>query len=522
MSACQPADAAGMEQLSPRRIWALTVTNFAYGFMLADQGLILAPLEAERLFSERASLGLAALAVCCGLSQLVGPVAGNWTDQYRSRFGRRRPCLVIAFTMVAVLTCALWVCSELLWSGMFLCSFLLQQIAWNVLLSVSAGLVPDLVPAHQRGAAGGATAANTLGGALSALMMVHLVPSLQLNMHYLFTIALGAMCAVLVCAAADERSSLQCAKPLATPSGQEAVGGLLGFLHSFRSMYELDWRKYPDFSKLLLSKACYCASVMVKGFLMFFIQDTFRLSNVVEEQALVAETAIAAESTAALSALAAMMLLDSTVAQMRVEDPKTKKRMEMKGSDCEEVGEATVNPGFLRARQAAAVGSGWMGLLWWGPLLVGLGVLRAENALQIGDPSAVAIARTWMPYMVAGTGVWGLGQGVYLAGDAALGYALLPDPEQASRYLGLSSVCASFGAMFGGAMTGFLLYSLGGGGAAKAVSSSPHGHGAPGYEFPGYAAMFILASVLSGGCCSIISAIHPTADCERARMVTAP
>merc|ERR1712008_591035 len=106
---------------------------------------------------------------------------------------------------------------------------------------------------------------------------------------------------------------------------------------------------------------------------------------------------------------------------------------------------------------ALILGSLWMGIFWYGPLLVGL---RVNQSYEGNRPAAEPV---WFPVMVAGTAIWGSGQGFYLAGDQALSFTLLPDKNEASRYLGFSSLCAFGGATIGGAVCGTLLTVVGAG-----------------------------------------------------------
>jgi len=526
---------ANLERLSPLRLWAVTSGNLAYGFMMADQGMLLAPLEAEHLFETQASLGLALMAVCCGVSQLTGPAAGRWSDRHRSRFGRRRPCLVMAMGAVWVLTSFLSVCSEMKLSFAFIGAFLMQQFAWNCMQTVQAGLVPDVIAADQRSAAGGMSAANTLGGAFLALMGVRFLGGVGVQAHYAMTVSVGMMCCVLVCLAANETPT----NNIETKANE--VYDPLSFLRHIKSCYEFDPARHPQFAKLLLSKTLYCSSVMVKGFLLFFIQDTFKLKDGHKEQAIVGDTAVAAEAVAAFAAVAAMALLDVASAELAT-GSTTKKRSEddpqetspLPGvSDVSPDGEPYVDPnsatsvGAVRARMFTLFGSFWMCVMWIGPLLVGLGVLRDSEAMVRANVAVdrQALSDAWSPYMVLGTAVWGIGQGVYLAGDQALSYALLPDPEEASRLLGLTSICAAAGAVFGGSVTGLLLYTLGGSGKEpSALHPEPLllgvGPTAPGYAYPGYAGMFLLASALSGASCLVLRTVRTPAELcgERARI----
>jgi len=361
-----------------------------------------------------------------------------------------------------------------------------------VLLSIQAGLVPDLVPQKQQGAAGGASAANVLCGALLALLTVRISSKLDYHLHYLFTAGLGFFFSCIVCLAANEQSSI---------SAMTQTHNKPGLCRQVKECYTLDLRRHREFSILLLSKALYCASVMVKGFLLFFIQDTFLLNDASVEQTLVANSAIAGETAAAISAIFATLMLG---VQARDQAPNLKS----KPYEVEEAGKCpsscvrnspecdpVLPSGIVPARRAGLCGAFWMGLFWFGPLLVGLCVQRER------EDKAVA-AKEWSPYMIVGTAVWGIGQGVYLAGDQALNYMLLPDPAQAARLLGLTSVCACVGAVFGGAAFGMLLYSFG---THDPTASSWR----PGYSFGGYAAMFLLAVCLSWCCGFALRSIQP-------------
>merc|ERR1719245_449066 len=113
--------------------------------------------------------------------------------------------------------------------------------------------------------------------------------------------------------------------------------------------------------------------------------------------------------------------------------------------------------------------------------------------------------------MVAGTAIWGVGQGVYLAGDQCLGYGLLPDQNEASRFLGLTSVVSATGGIVGSGLFGGLLYLFGQIGKNSAGQSPDR----PGYAYAGYAAMFSFAMCLSAASFVVLCFINPTSPCQR-------
>merc|ERR1711933_9961 len=104
----------------------------------------------------------------------------------------------------------------------------------------------------------------------------------------------------------------------------------------------------------------------------------------------------------------------------------------------------------------------------------------------MGPGGGAEAATTWSPAMISGVALWGLGQGLYLAGDQALSFMLLPSTQEAGRCIGFVTLTTSAGAALGGALCGSLLAGFGDN---SALTSGAQ------YAFPGYAAIFIMAAI---------------------------
>lgn len=359
--------------------------------------------------------------------------------------------------------------------------FLFQQVAWNFLQTVQQALVPDIVPAEQIGTAGGMAAANTLVGALGGLLSVWFMRGQNFHGHYAIGMVLTVVCTWFVCLTVQRT-------PHDLPEmTTKEVADTNSWLQELKNCYKLDVERYPEFAKLMVSKTLYSASVMVKGFLLFFVQDIFKLQSLEREQAIVSNAAVSAEAMAALAACVTMAFLDA-------------RRLTCRGGDAKALARSFASSAHTCARSYTMLGAGWMALFWLGPPLVGFGVLQEPESIGVE-----AIAARWVPRMVIGTALWGIGQGVYVAGDQALAYALLPDQNEASRLLGLTSVSSAVGAVFGGSVAGGLLLLLGSDGEASGLS-------APGYGFLGYTAMFAFAMVLGVVCCLVLASMRPETE----------
>lgn len=461
---------------SPFAIWTFTALNVPYGFALAAQGLMVAPLEAERLWPESHSAALGAMAALAGAAQLIGPQAGHWSDTYRSSLGRRRPLLLMSVALAVSLTFSLWCLSMLQLRLSYLVVFFLQQVVWNVIVSTQAGLVPDLVPDEQQDLAGGFSAANILVGAVAAFAYVHWTKMWDYHLIYGTMSVLLLFFCVPVCVTAQEKSSLQMVLSDSSDgsegSGSSDEEGRSSWLRALKKHYTYDWFRYRDFSTLLVTKTLYCASVVVKTFLLFFVQDLFKSLPNSRYEDMVSEMAATAEVSAAFSALGLMLWLARTPSPSKL------------------VAAPAPTVGARRSLVCLRGGASWMALMWLGPVVLG-GLANAQSPTT----DSKTLASIWLPRMLIGLGIWGVGQGVYLAGDQALAFVLLPDKSQASRYLGFSSLCTCIGSIIGGAVAAALLAIFGAGASS-------------GYSFPGYAAIFIFASILSATISVVASGIQ--------------
>lgn len=434
--------------MGPTRVYALTSINLAYGFSLALQGLLVAPLEAQLLWPQAASQAVGALAAIAAVAQLLGPEVGHFSDTYRSSLGRRRPMLIVSVSAVASLNIGLWYFALVRARTAYALTFLGQQIGWNVIMSSQAGLAPDVVPEELLGFSGAASAANVLIGAFLAFVSMANLTFLEYHYYYGVQVIFLLSCCALVCVLAGEKSSLD-------QPGDDCKT-FSQWCSRVVEHYSFDWRAYPDFTLLLLTKTLYCASVVVKMFLFFFCQDTFNLPSLAAEENLLSKCAVGAEVGAALAAILTMMF---------------------------------VGRGSKRSLRAVTYGAAWMGVMWIVPSLVGY------RAQQVGAKASPKWSMSLIPWFIFGTTIWGFGQGAYLAGDQALSLNLLPDPEQASRYLAFSSICAFVGTAIGGLAAGGLLASLGGG-------------QKKGYAYPGYIGIFTFAVVLSWILAAVASCIR--------------
>ncbi len=113
------------------------------------------------------ALFLGALAALGAVTALIlQPTIGALSDRTRTRFGRRRPFMLVGAGGLLV-GLALLALSHVL--ALFIGGLFIVLIANTISSTASQGLVPDCVPTHQRGAASGFVGLMTLLGTVGSL-----------------------------------------------------------------------------------------------------------------------------------------------------------------------------------------------------------------------------------------------------------------------------------------------------------------------------------------------------------------
>ena len=162
-----------MKRLNVREQLTLSLLWFSLNFQTAALLPIVIPAQLL-LFVAPGSVGNAQQAVALGwlsaggalIALLAQPLTGAASDRTTSKFGRRRPYVVLAAAIYVVGMVAL------AWSpvfAIFIGGFLLTQIAANVGTASYQGLLPDRVPVEQRGAASGYLGMMTILGNVGSL-----------------------------------------------------------------------------------------------------------------------------------------------------------------------------------------------------------------------------------------------------------------------------------------------------------------------------------------------------------------
>ena len=181
-----------MKRFRPADYVSISVYWFALSYLWNSLHPIVLPTLVPQLAP--ANLKGSALGIMTSLGLLlavvVQPLAGAVSDRTSSRWGRRRPFVLLGtlfdlvFLMGIVLAGNYW---------LLLAFYLLLQLASNTAQGPYQGLIPDLVPEGRRGAASGAKQlAEIMGVIVTALVTAQLVGQGQIPA------ALGTVAAFLI------------------------------------------------------------------------------------------------------------------------------------------------------------------------------------------------------------------------------------------------------------------------------------------------------------------------------------
>jgi MFS family permease len=234
-------------------------TNFLWGALL----VIMLPGEIKRLVPAFRTEGLGILTGTAAIVALVVPlVAGALSDRCTSRFGRRRPFIVAGVLINLVGLLLMWLAFEYalklpppdlapnVWVAIFgsprivvfFIAYLVVQFGNNVASAAYSGVIPDIVPLDQRGAASGfmalMTNLGTLFGATSTGALLGGQPEWTK-----YAVIGGVLCVVTVITMLGVKEI-----PLRATFEKIQWGSYL------RSLW-IDPRKYPDFAWVWITRA---------------------------------------------------------------------------------------------------------------------------------------------------------------------------------------------------------------------------------------------------------------------------
>jgi len=203
------------------------------------------------------------------LAMVIQPISGAASDQWHSRWGRRRPLALIGTSLDFVFL------ALLAWSGsleVVIVGYIGLQIVSNIAHGPMQGLIPDLVPGEQLGAASGLKNLMDMAG----LIIVSLLAGRLLSPEdrYPTTIMLVVMAVLAVSAAITFLFTRE--RPT---SGQAMNRDRISLKETFR----VDLAGNRNYFRLIASRFMFLIGIYgVQSFAQYFIRDVMRAPNPIQ------------------------------------------------------------------------------------------------------------------------------------------------------------------------------------------------------------------------------------------------
>jgi len=261
--------------LSAKAPWlTLVMLNsfvWVYGVIQVSMFMLVLPRECAVLFPGEEAVGLASMLGIAGMSQLVSPAAGLFSDRMSSPFGRRRPFIVGGSSLALVGLYILWFLSkEFREAGisdrsisdsqtLYITAFFVVNVGLNICFAAYSGLIPDLVQSSELGRASGIMGVMSASGALLGVYSIGFLDREP------FSLYIGCLILVVVVTLLFVNET-----PISSPPETIVLRDV--FHVYFESL------KDPDFFWVWVSRLLYYMGVSVQVFMQYFIRDCFHIS----------------------------------------------------------------------------------------------------------------------------------------------------------------------------------------------------------------------------------------------------
>ncbi len=247
------------QQLSLSTYWFSL--NFLWGGLLSivipAQVLLYVPDERKGFY-----FGLS-MATGAFLATIIQPIVGALSDRSAFRLGRRRPYVLLG-SVLSVAALAGMAYAPVL--GVFIASLFVLQLTANVSGAAYQGMIPDLVPASQRGAASGYMGLMSILGTAVASVSAGLMLDSGLRVGFYWLTVVIMVAGMIVTAAGVVETPLQERRRL---SWKEFWGD-----------FWISPKKHPDFAWLFVTRFLVMVGFYaVYLFLEYYLKDVLQMRN---------------------------------------------------------------------------------------------------------------------------------------------------------------------------------------------------------------------------------------------------
>mmetsp|Transcript_52189 Transcript_52189/g.53166 ORF Transcript_52189/g.53166 Transcript_52189/m.53166 type:complete len:553 (-) Transcript_52189:120-1778(-) len=328
-------------------IWTIICilsTSFAYGCITTTLFLITLPIECERIEKNTKipkSVALGCFVAIAGITQLITPLAGSLSDNYRPppqfQLGQRMPFLSLGAIFSVFGLFGEYINSyHKLWVP-YAVFFFFHMIGLNITYSMMIALIPDQVPHLQTGKANGILAFLMVTGSLTGFGLFHLYFNGRIQDMYGLYICIVILTTILTGLYAHDRDVRLFVERLETSEIRHSAAReshdlnnnpqltksqrrqrrrriLLSPFSLLKTMiydpikimdrntllatYTIDIQEHHDFFCVTVSRLFYYCGASVQTFFLYFLHDVIRVRD--DPESALATMAIVSQIAGAL------------------------------------------------------------------------------------------------------------------------------------------------------------------------------------------------------------------------------
>jgi len=253
-----PNEGEEKPSVSWARIVCINAHAFNYGLFYASVGVILLPVEAANMFKGSEAIALAAMLVLGGISQLISPVAGYSSDRCAHRWGKRVPFILSGNATLFVSLGCMYLARTYLYGYSYMVLLFIAMLSLNVAYTGFAGLVSDIVPAHQMGVTSGIMGGMTAAGAVVGLIGLGFMLETE-HAYGAYALSLLATTPFTWAAAREEQLEEGRRRPWVT---QEVL-----------KAYYISAESHGDFYWVFCSRTGYYMAVSTQIYILYYLRD---------------------------------------------------------------------------------------------------------------------------------------------------------------------------------------------------------------------------------------------------------
>ncbi len=259
------------QRVPTRQLWLVNAYWPGLAFMWNSLHLILLPailLEFVDDARKNTALGLLTF-VGLVIAMVVQPISGAVSDAWVTRFGRRRPLILIGTTLDLVFLALIGTASNLTTLAV---GYIALQFTSNIAPGPAQGLMHDRVPPQQMGIASGVKNFLDMAGMVVSSLAVGRLLSPE-NPEPLGVI--GLVAAILVVGALLVILGVRESVPASAAAGE--------WRDRARAAFRIDWQGNAAYWRLIASRLLFLFGIYgIQAFAQYYVRDTLETENPVK------------------------------------------------------------------------------------------------------------------------------------------------------------------------------------------------------------------------------------------------